>query len=74
MHDLGNWMKDRETDESLAKKLGISRVSVTRIRNGAHGASKDTALKLEAVTGIPWYEFIGPASKPENSDCEAAAE
>lgn len=74
MADLEQWMTDnKETDESLAGKLGISRVSVTRIRNGVHGASKKTALRLEAITGFPWFEFIGPVEQPsEPAETEAA--
>lgn len=67
MHDLKTWMAEaKETDESLAAKVGVSRTQITRIKNGASGASKETALELERVTGIQWHEFIGSLSEPRS--------
>lgn len=64
MHNLQAWMTaNKESDETLAEKLSMSRVQVSRIRRGINGASKATALKLEDLTGIPWHAFIEPASK-----------
>lgn len=68
MERLQQWMSKRgETDTSLAQKVTetghpISRVQITRIRNGKSGASKPTAQKLEEITGIPWHEFIEPVT------------
>lgn len=57
---LQHWMDAHEvTDESLAEKLMLTRAHVSRLRRG-DGASKETALKLEAETGIPWHVFIEP--------------
>lgn len=62
MTQLQQWMDDaKETDLTLAGKLGISRVHVSRLRRGKYGASKATALKLEEVTGIAWHAFIEPS-------------
>lgn len=59
MQRLQQWMKDKgERDETLGPKVGVSRVQMSRIRRSINGASKTTALKLEELTGIPWYEFI----------------
>lgn len=56
---LAKWMKDKgETDQTLAPKLGISRVHVSRLRRDVHKPSPELALKLEAVTAIPAGEFI----------------
>lgn len=67
MHDLKTWMTEaKETDESLAAKVGVSRAQITRIKNGASGASKETALELERITGIAWHEFIGSISEPRS--------
>lgn len=57
---LQQWMEaHNETDESLAERLGLTRAHVSRLRRGS-GASKETAIKLEAETGIPWHVFIEP--------------
>lgn len=60
MQKLQDWMIVKgERDETLAPKLGITRVQMSRIRRSVNGASKRTALELERLTNIPWYEFIG---------------
>lgn len=57
---LQQWMDAHaETDESLAGKIDLTREHVSRLRRGS-GASKETALKLESETGIPWHTFIEP--------------
>lgn len=59
---LQEWMDTHsETDGTLADKLNISRAHVSRLRRGKYGASKETALKLEAETGIAWHTFIEPS-------------
>lgn len=56
---LEAWMRlNRETDQSLAPKIGISRVHVSRLRRGVHRPSRELAMKLEAVTAIPAADFI----------------
>lgn len=44
-----------------AKVKVVSRATISRIRRGVNGASKETAQRLEKVTGIPWHSFIGGA-------------
>lgn len=59
---LQQWMDAHsETDGTLADKLSISRAHISRIRRGVYGASKETALKIEAATGIAWHTFIEPS-------------
>jgi transcriptional regulator with XRE-family HTH domain len=68
MSRLQKWMeKTGETDLSLSQKLGISRVQVSRIRRGVNGASKATAQKIHALTGIPWPTFIEPQGESEGA-------
>lgn len=63
MSKLQSWMDSQgENDLSLAQKVGVSRVQMSRIRRGINGASKTTALELERVTGIAWYTFIEPVT------------
>jgi transcriptional regulator with XRE-family HTH domain len=47
-----------ESDETLSKKVGVSRVQMTRLRNGTNKPSRRTALELEKVTGIPAAKFF----------------
>lgn len=61
MIDLAHWMADnRETDQTLAPKIGTSRVHVSRLRRKIHRPSPELAMKLEAVTGIPAWELLKP--------------
>jgi transcriptional regulator with XRE-family HTH domain len=56
---LEQWMRAGGfTDEAVSQKVGVSRVQITRIRNGQNRPSRETAMKLEAVTGIPAARFI----------------
>lgn len=63
MTQLQGWMNAQGLkDGDLAAKVKVvSRATISRIRRGVNGASKETAQKLEKVTGIPWHEFIGGA-------------
>lgn len=66
MADLNSWMDDAgESDESLAPKLGVSRVQVSRIRRGVNKPSATVAARLEELTGIPAWDFLRPARQPE---------
>lgn len=66
MADLNAWMKgEGESDETLAPKLGVSRVQVSRIRRGVNRPSLTVAAKLEELTGIPAWDFLRPA-EPAN--------
>lgn len=59
MADLAQWMRlNDETDQSLAPKIGVSRVHVSRLRRKVHLPSPDLARKLEEITEIPAAEFI----------------
>jgi transcriptional regulator with XRE-family HTH domain len=62
MTQLAQWMSKRGIgDSALADKAGgeISRSQISRIRRGISGTSRETAKRLEKITGIPWHEFIG---------------
>lgn len=59
MANLSQWMRlNGETDQSLAPKIGVSRVHVSRLRRNIHKPSPELAKKLELVTQIPAAEFI----------------
>lgn len=45
------------TDQTLADKVGVSRVFITRIRNGKRRPSIGVAARLEAATGVKAAEF-----------------
>ena len=45
------WLPEDETISSLAQKLGVSRVALSRVLNGRAAISPELALKLEAVFG-----------------------
>lgn len=60
MTALQTWM-DRnpaEHDGTLAPRIGVSRVQVSRIRRDVCKPSIATAQKLEVVTGIPAAKFV----------------
>ena len=46
------------TDQAVSRKVGVSRVQVLRLRQGINRPSPETAMKLEALTGIPAARFI----------------
>lgn len=59
MTQLAIWMSaNGETDQTLAPKLGISRVHVSRLRRDIHRPRPDLARRLEVVTDIPAAAFI----------------
>lgn len=73
MIDLALWMKTAgETDETVAAKLGVSRVQVSRIRRGVNRPSPTVAEKLQAITGYPAWEFLKPAAEARRTQGEAA--
>lgn len=49
-----------ETDQTLAEKVGVSRVQISRIRRCQSKPSPQLAATLERVTGIPAWEFVRP--------------
>lgn len=65
MTALQTWVDAAKlTDEALAAKVGVSRVQITRIRNGVCRPSVKTAQKLAEVTGVPAANFILPDLAP----------
>lgn len=59
MNDLEAWMTGAgESDETLAGKLGVSRVQVSRIRRRICNPSPAIATKLEALTAIPAIDLL----------------
>lgn len=54
----------RETDETVASKVRVSRVQISRIRRGLSKPSPRLASELERVTGIPAWEFVRPQDQP----------
>lgn len=59
MGPLDTWMTSAgETNESLALKVGLSRVQISRLRRRIYRPSVETARKLEEITNIPAAEFI----------------
>lgn len=58
MSSLAAWMdRAHETDETLAAKVGVSRVQISRIRRRVCEPSLAVAASLEAITGIPAASF-----------------
>lgn len=61
MNTLTSWMATREMrDGELAELVGLSQPQLSRIRRGKSGTRPEKAKRLEAVTGIPWHEFVDP--------------
>lgn len=61
MTPLERWMDDKGWDDArLAAAIGRDRSQVNRIRRGVSGTTKEVALKIEELTGIPWHAFIAP--------------
>jgi transcriptional regulator with XRE-family HTH domain len=52
-------------DRQVAKKIGVSRVQVSRIRRGITGASVKTSMRLQELTGHRWWHFLGQDQKPK---------
>jgi len=58
MTSLQSWMeRAKETDESLAERVGVSRVQISRIRRRMVRPSLKLAATLEDITGIPAAQF-----------------
>ena len=56
---LSQWMNASGfTDGAVSQRVGVSRVQVLRLRKGVNRPSPETAVKLEALTGIPAARFI----------------
>ena len=62
---LAEAMRNRGlTDGTLAEQVGVSRVFITRIRNGIRRPSLAVAAKIEEATGVR------PAALAENVNAE----
>lgn len=60
MTKLQAWMtKHDKRDADVARTVKRSRTQISRIRRGIVGASPATARRLETLTGIKWWAFIG---------------
>ena len=59
---LREWLGDMEVTEA-AQRLGVSRVTLSRILNGASGISADMALRLEAALGTSPEMWMGLQSE-----------
>jgi len=55
---LREWLGDMEVTEA-ATHLGVTRVTLSRILNGASGISADMALRLEAALGTSPEMWMG---------------
>lgn len=73
MNTLDTWMKANERDDaSVARALGnVSRSQVNRLRNGKSRPSWQTAVALEALTGLPAAKFMEPAAPAEQGRAAA---
>ncbi len=61
MTKLSEWMTANEIDDAvMADRLGVSRVSISRIRRGLQRPSPRLAADLARETGIPAWDFIKP--------------
>lgn len=59
MTQLQRWMdKHDKLDGDVARLVKRSRSQISRIRRGVTGASPKTAKRLDALTGIRWFNFI----------------
>ncbi len=61
---LREWLGDMGVTEA-AKLLGVTRVTLSRLLNGASGISADMALRLEAALGTSPEMWMGMQSSFE---------
>jgi len=58
-HQLQAWMtKHKMRDHQVARLVKRSRVQISRIRRGKTYTSVPTAMRLQKLTGIAWWNFI----------------
>ena len=58
---LGGWLSDISVTDA-ARKLGVNRVTLARVLNGAAGVSPDMDLRLSKALGTTpglWYAMQG---------------
>jgi transcriptional regulator with XRE-family HTH domain len=59
MSELQAWMEaNGERDETLAPKVKVSRVHMSRLRRGKNRPSLETAKTLQELTGIPATQLM----------------
>lgn len=59
MTKLQRWMtKNNKCDAAVGRAIKRHRSHVGRLRRGKTAASHTTALRLEALTGIRWWNFM----------------
>lgn len=69
MNALATWMAaHNETDETVASKVDVSRVQVSRIRRGLSRPSLALAEKLEGLTGVAAWDFLRPSEAPARDE------
>lgn len=72
MNALASWMTlTKQGDDTVAQKVGVSRVQISRIRRGLSKPSPDLAAKLEAISGVPAWDFVRPAEPGEPQEAAA---
>lgn len=59
---MPNWLKEKRNKKGIsqgcvAEKIGITRVSYSRIENGERNPSVETAKKIADVLGFDWTQF-----------------
>lgn len=64
MTRLQQWMtKHDKKDGEVARAVKRSRPQISRIRRGIGTTSPKTAHRLEALTGIRWWNFVDAKGK-----------
>jgi transcriptional regulator with XRE-family HTH domain len=56
--DLADHIQNWEYRHGAGRHLGVSRSYVSEWETGKRGVSRDYAIRIEGVTGIPWDHFI----------------
>lgn len=64
MTDLHVWKTSQNiTDKEIGSAVGVSATQIYRIRRGIYKPSSATAERLEALTGIPAWDFMRPDAR-----------
>jgi transcriptional regulator with XRE-family HTH domain len=56
--DLADQIQNWEYRHGAGRTLGVSRSYVSEWETGKRGVSRDYAVRIEGVTGIPWDRFV----------------
>src|SRR4029453_2838894 len=62
--DLADQIQNWEYRRGAGRHLGVSRSYVSEWETGKRGVSRDYAIRIEGVIGIPGEHFIDPRSSP----------